>query len=216
MVRPILDKGWEAAGAGGGPTFVIPPLLPGVSDAGIAMIAGLVLFIIPAGRRHGGGFVMGWSTARALPWGILILFGGGLSLAAAIESNGVAELLAHQAALGRGLPALVLVVLITAAVVFFSELASNTATATTLVPILAAMAPGLGLHPCMLVIPATLAASCAFMMPVGTPPNAMVFGTGHVTMSQMVRAGLCLNLIGIVLITLIGSSIVAPLLDLAP
>jgi sodium-dependent dicarboxylate transporter 2/3/5 len=171
-----------------------------LSDAGIAMTAALALFAIPVTWRTRT-FTMDWQHASKLPWGILILFGGGLSLAAAIEANGVAEFIGNQTARFGWLPSIALIVIVTAAVVFFSELASNTATATTLIPILAAMAPGLGTHPYLLIVAATLAASCAFMMPVGTPPNAIVFGTGHVTMAQMIKAGFWLNLIGIVLIT---------------
>jgi sodium-dependent dicarboxylate transporter 2/3/5 len=220
IARPVIAFGWSAGAAGneGELRFLIPPLVPGLSDAGIAMLAALALFVIPAGRAGPPsepgrpGPVMNWRTARQLPWGVLILFGGGLSLAAAIESNGVAELIGHQTAHLRGVPPILVILVVTAAVVFFSEIASNTATAATLIPILAAMAPGLDMHPYMLVIPAALAASCAFMLPVGTPPNAMVFGTGHVTIAQMARAGLWLNLIGIGLIAALAYVVIGPLL----
>lgn len=185
--------------------------LASLTDAGIAMIGALTLFVIPVNWRRRE-FAMDWRTAVRLPWGILILFGGGLALAGAIEANGVAEFIGSQTHRFAGVPEFVMVLIVVTAVVFFSEIASNTATATTLVPILAAMAPGLGVHPYMLVIPAGIAASLAFMMPVGTPPNAIVFGTGHITLPQMIRAGFWLNIIGIVLIIAVTYGIVRPML----
>jgi sodium-dependent dicarboxylate transporter 2/3/5 len=209
IIRPILSEGLHAAGDPD--QLFVPPLVPGLSDAGIAITAALALFLIPVDWRRRQ-FVMNWETASKLPWGILILFGGGLSLAAAIEGNGVAEFIGSQTHRLAHVPPVVLVIVVVASVVFFSELASNTATVTTLAPILAAIAPGLGVHPYLLVVPACLAASCAFMLPVGTPPNAIAFGTGLVTVRQMMRAGLCLNIIGIVLVTLLTLAIVRPLL----
>jgi sodium-dependent dicarboxylate transporter 2/3/5 len=194
----------------------------GLSDGGIAIVAALVLFLLPAdgrdtpaGRRatgSGSGRVMDWETAERLPWGVLILFGGGLSLAAAVQANGVAEFLGAQASVLQGMPMVVLVLCVTTGVIFLTELTSNTATTATLVPILAGLASGLAVPPEALIIPATLAASCAFMLPVGTPPNAIVFGSGYVTIPQMARAGIWLNLIGIVLITALMYAIVLPLL----
>jgi sodium-dependent dicarboxylate transporter 2/3/5 len=193
-------------------TAAVAPLA-GLTDAGIAMIGALAMFLIPVNwsRRE---FVMDWRTAVKMPWGVLILFGGGLSLAAAIDSNGVAAFIGGQTHHFAGLPEVALVILVTTLVVFFSEIASNTATATTLVPILAAMAPGLGVHPFMLIVPAALAASLAFMMPVGTPPNAIVFGTGHIALPQMIKAGFWLNIIGIALITIVTYAIVKPMFGL--
>ena len=128
-------------------------------------------------------------------------FGGGLSLASAMEANGVGELLGAQVAGLAGLPSLSVVLAVTAGVIFLTELTSNTATAATLVPILGALAPGLGFEPLLLAVPAAIAASCAFMLPVATPPNAIVFGSGRVGIAEMSRAGLWLNVIGTVLIT---------------
>jgi sodium-dependent dicarboxylate transporter 2/3/5 len=199
MLRPILAKG-------AGP---IPPLLPGASDAMIGIFAGLLLFVIPSGEK---GSVLDWSTAAKVPYGILILFGGGLSLAAAIEANGVAELLGAKTTFLGGAPEFIVVAAVTTLVIFLTELTSNTATTAALVPIFAAMAPGLGCHPLMLAIPATLAASCAFMLPAGTPPNAIVFGSGYVTIPEMCRAGIWLNLVGVVLITALTFAVVGPLL----
>ena len=187
--------------------------LAGLSDAGIAMSAALLLFVIPA-RRGERTFVMDWETARQLPWGILILFGGGLSLAKAIDANGVADFIGSHARVLAGMPTIVLIAVVAAGIVYLTELTSNTATITAMLPILAAMAPGLGIHPYLLIFPAAMAASCAFMLPVATPPNAIVFASGRITMPQMIRAGFWLNLIGVVLVTLLSYFVVGPLLGL--
>jgi len=188
--------------------------LAGLSDAGIAMLAGLSLFVIPVEVRERR-FVLDWHTARKLPWGILILFGGGLSLAAAIQANGVAELIGAQVMTLQGAPPLLLIVAVATLVIFLTELTSNTATTATLVPILAGIAVGLGYHPLLLIVPAAVAASCAFMMPIATPPNAIVFGSGLVTIPQMCRAGFWLNLLGVALVTLLMYAVAIPLLGIA-
>lgn len=187
--------------------------LSGLSDPAIAMLAAMLLFVIPISIKKRT-FVMNWDTAKKLPWSILILFGGGLSLAAAVEANGVAEFLGSQSAAFAGFPSWVIVLVVIVAVIFLTELTSNTATTATLVPILAALAPGLGLHPFMLIVPAAIAASCAFMMPVATPPNAIVFGSGHITIPQMCKAGLWLNIIGIMLVMLLAYAIIIPVLGI--
>lgn len=184
-----------------------------LSDAGIAMAAALSLFVIPADRRTMEP-VLDWETAKRVPWGILLLFGGGLSLAAAIDANGLAEFIGAQTAVLDAVPPVVLITVIAAAVVFLSEMASNTATAAALVPILAAVAPGLGLEPLLLAVPAALAASMAFMLPVGTPPNAIVFGSGEIEMTDMMRLGVWLNLVSITTITVATYLVAAPLLGL--
>ena len=176
--------------------------LAGLSDPVIAMVAALILFVVPVDVKRRV-FVMNWETALKLPWGILLLFGGGLSLAAAIRVNGVGEYIGHQLGILSGIPVLLLVMAVIALVIFLTELTSNTATTATFIPILAALAPVFDLHPFMLIVPAAIAASCAFMLPVATPPNAIVFGSGHVTIQQMIRAGFWLNLLGVVLITVL-------------
>ncbi len=176
--------------------------LAGLSDPVIAMVAALALFVVPVDVKQRV-FVMNWETAVKLPWGILLLFGGGLSLAAAIRANGVGEYIGHQLAFLSGIPTLLLVMAVIALVIFLTELTSNTATTATFIPILAALSPVFDLHPYMLIVPAAIAASCAFMLPVATPPNAIVFGSGHVTIQQMIRAGFWLNLTGVVLITVL-------------
>ncbi len=177
--------------------------LKGLTDSGVAMLAALALFLAPVDRRkriH----AMDWQTAVKMPWGVLVLFGGGLSLAAAVEANGVSAFIG-QATRGLGvLPPLALLTAVVAMTVFLSEVTSNTAQVATMTPVLAAMPPALGLDPKMLVVVCALAASSAYMMPVGTPPNAIVFGTGLVRMPQMVKAGFVLNLAGIVVITALG------------
>jgi sodium-dependent dicarboxylate transporter 2/3/5 len=174
--------------------------LAGLTDPGIAMAAALALFVIPVDFRRGV-FAMDWKTANKLPWGLLILFGGGLSLSRAIQANGLGEYLGHSVAPLGGLPVWLCLLCVVTLMIFLTEVTSNTATAATLIPIFGGVAPGLGLEPLMLVVPAAIAASCAFMLPVATPPNAVVFGSGEVTVRQMMRAGIWLNLIGIGLIT---------------
>ncbi|HEY7518518.1 MAG TPA: DASS family sodium-coupled anion symporter [Methylomirabilota bacterium] len=184
--------------------------LAGLSDAGIAMVAALALFVVPVDLK--GTRVMNWATATKLPWGVLILFGGGLTLAAAIEANGVSKFLGHASRGLAGFPPLLVVLVVTAMTVFLSELTSNTAQVATMVPVLSAMAPAIGLHPYVLILACTLGASSAYMMPVGTPPNAIVFGTGLVRLPQMMKAGFWLNLAGILVITALVTASSAMLL----
>ncbi|MAE94568.1 MAG: anion transporter [Deltaproteobacteria bacterium] len=188
--------------------------LAGLSDPGIAITAALALFVLPAGG--GRGAVMDWETAVKLPWGLLLLFGGGLSLAAALQAHGVGAYLGSQVQALAGVSPLLLVLAVVAGMIFLTEVTSNTATTATLVPILAGIAPSLGLEPLLLIVPATVAASCAFMLPVATPPNAVVFGSGHVRIGDMVRAGLWLNMIGIALITGLVYALVLRILVAAP
>jgi sodium-dependent dicarboxylate transporter 2/3/5 len=183
----------------------------GLTDAGVAMIAAMALFLIPVGGKTGLR-AMDWSYAVQLPWGVLLLFGGGLSLAAATEATGVAAFIGSLTHHLGGLPAIVVVLAIVTVTVFASELTSNTAQVALMLPLLAAAAPGFGVPPALLLIPCTLAASLAFMMPVGTPPNAIVFGTGLVKIPQMVRAGLMLNLSAIAVVTLFAYFVIGPLL----
>ena len=175
------------------------PAVGRMHDAQIGLTAALALFLIPVDARRGV-FALDWDTAKRLPWGILLLFGGGLSLAAAFKSSGLTEWIGHQVAALGHLPPLGLIVLVTVTVILLTELTSNLATASAFLPILGGVAVGIGMDPMVLIVPAGLAASCAFMMPVATPPNAIVFGSGHVTIRQMVKAGLWLNLVGLVLI----------------
>jgi sodium-dependent dicarboxylate transporter 2/3/5 len=178
----------------------------GLTDAWIAVLAAVALLALPAGGRAR---VLGWRDAARQPWRVLILFGGGLALAAAIEANGVAAFIAGGAAHLAGWPAWAILLMVVAATVFLSELTSNTAQVATMVPILAAAAPGLGIDPLLLILPCAMAASCAFMMPVGTPPNAIVFGSGLITLRRMCRTGVWLNFVAIAVITVL-SLLLAP------
>ncbi len=187
--------------------------LAGLTDPGIAICAALALFMIPVQRKPWTS-TMDWETANKLPWGLLVLFGGGLSLAAAIRENGLGEYLGLSVGSLAGVPTLVLILGVVTMMIFLTEISSNTATAATLVPILAGLAPGLGVSPFLLIVPAAIAASCAFMLPVATPPNAVVFGSERVTLPQMVRAGIWLNLIAIVVITALCYALVLPLLGI--
>ncbi len=185
--------------------------LAGLSDAVIAMLGAMALFLIPVDRAKGVR-AMNWATAVKLPWGVLMLFGGGLTLATAVEANGVSEFIGNASRGMAGLHPLLLLLAITTMTVFLSELTSNTAQVATMVPVLAAMSPVLGMNPYVLIIACTLGASSAYMMPVGTPPNAIVFGTGLVRMPQMMKAGFWLNLAGILVITALAWLFITPLL----
>ena len=177
------------------------PWLGSLDDTAIAIAAGLIMFFLPAGRN--GEMILEWKDAESgLPWGVLLLFGGGLSLASAVAVSGLDTWFGLQVS-GLGiLPTLFLVGAVVAITIFLTEVTSNTATAATFVPILGGVAVGIGIDQLNLLIPVALAATCAFMLPVGTPPNAIVFGTGAVSIAQMARGGVLLNIIGIILITL--------------
>jgi sodium-dependent dicarboxylate transporter 2/3/5 len=180
--------------------------IEGLSDAGVAMTAALLAFIIPSGTsRHA---LIAWSDTKRLPWGVLILFGGGLSLAAALASSGLTLWLGQQLAPLGSVNHVFLVVALTSLVIFLTELTSNVATTATLLPVVAALAIELGIDPLILVVPVTIAASCAFMLPVATPPNAVVFSSGQIEIKQMMRAGFWLNLVSIVLVSTVATWLV--------
>ncbi|MDF3127292.1 DASS family sodium-coupled anion symporter [Rheinheimera sp. 1928-s] len=172
-----------------------------VSDTVIALCAAALLFVLP-GEKGSGTALLEWKDSQNLPWGVLLLFGGGLSMADQIQKTGVAELLAQQLQLLEGVPPVLLLVAVTSLIIFLTEVTSNTATAAAFLPLLGPVAMSMELSPLYLVVPAALAASFAFMMPVATPPNAIVFASGKLQIKDMVRAGLVLNLIGIVTISL--------------
>jgi len=180
-----------------------------VSDAAIAMMAGTILFVIPTNFRRGE-FLMDWGTAVKIPWGILLLFGGGIAMSAGFKATGLSTWLGERLTLLGALPTPALIAVICLLVTFLSELTSNTATATIFMPIMAATAQALHLHPFLLMVPAALAASSGFMLPVATPPNAIAFASGYITVPQMARAGFWLNLIGVILITAAVYLIVVP------
>jgi len=177
--------------------------LTGVSDPGIVMTAALLLFMLPSGDRSRPS-LMTWQDTSRLPWGVLILFGGGLSLAGAVSDSGLALWLGESLAPLNALGTAVLIVSAVTLVIFLTELTSNLATTATLLPVVGAIALQAGVPPIMLTVPITIAASCAFMLPVATPPNAIVFATGAISIPQMVRAGIALNIAGIIVVTLIA------------
>lgn len=180
----------------------------GISDTGIVMTAAMLLFMLPSGDPTQPR-LMTWEDVRRLPWGVLILFGGGLSLAAAVSDSGLALWLGEQLAPLNAWGTAVLVVASVALVIFLTELTSNAATTATLLPVMGAIAVQAGVPPIVLTVPITIAASCAFMLPVATPPNAIVFSTGAISIPQMVRAGIYLNIIGIVIVS-IAALVLAP------
>jgi len=183
-----------------------------VSDATVAMTIALLMFFIPVPlpdrtRQP----LMDWRTASKLPWEILLLFGGGFALADAFRTTGLAEWVGHVfAAWGAGQPAWLLVTVVCLLLVFMTEFTTNVATVNAVLPILASASIGLGVDPRLLMIPATISASCGFMLPIGTPPNAIVFGTGKVSAGRMARVGLAMNLIGVVLTVLATFFLLVP------
>lgn len=181
--------------------------LSNLTDAGIAMLAATLLFVIPSGAPSGdqsSKTLLAWEDVAKLPWGVLILFGGGLSLAAAVSYSGLAAWLGNAIAPIGSIGIFALIIAATALVIFLTELTSNLATTATFLPVVASVALELDISPLMLCIPVTLAASCAFMLPVATAPNAIVFATGVMRIPDMARAGVLLNLAGLVILSVIA------------
>ena len=174
----------------------------GLTDAGIAITAALILFVIPMDRRCER-FAMDWECASQAPWGIFLLFGGGLSLAASIESSGLSGYLGANFSLLQSIPLWAAVAMVVAVVVFLTEITSNTATVTTTVPILVLAASSIGQAAPILVLPAAIAVSFAFMLPTATAPNAIVYCTGEIKISSMIRAGFWLNCLSIVVLSVL-------------
>ena len=172
-----------------------------LDDTLIAVFAGSLLFILPVSLKTGQR-ILQWEDCHKLPWGVLLLFGGGLTLASQIDNAGLSAYIATQIGALGGINLLLLIVLVTSVIIFLTEITSNTATAAAFLPLLGPVAVSLDTSAAMLVIPAAVAASCAFMMPVATPPNAIIFASGKLKIVDMVKAGLVLNLAAIVLITL--------------
>jgi sodium-dependent dicarboxylate transporter 2/3/5 len=184
-------------------SFILQTYIPVLNDTIIAIFGVLLLFVIPAGNEKNER-LLDWKVAEKIPWGILILFGGGLSLAKAFQETGLANWIGEQFVLLNNVPFWLFLLIIIAAVNFLTEITSNVATASMLLPILSAVALAMGVHPYALMVGATMAASCAFMLPVATPPNAVVFGSGYLTIPVMMRTGLFLNLLSIILILVVA------------
>jgi len=180
-------------------SFLLKPLIPAIDDTIIAMISALCIFLLPTKKRDRK--LVNWEEAVKLPWGILLLFGGGMALAAGFETSGLAEWIASQMTLLQGVTTILLVFLLIAAVNFLTEITSNLATTAMLLPVLYPMALAIEIHPLLLMVAATVAASCAFMLPVATPPNAVVFGSGYLRIPDMVRAGIWMNIMSIIILT---------------
>lgn len=181
-------------------SFVLTKWIPFIDDTIIALIAAIFMFVLPSQKKEQ--TLLNWQDAVKLPWGILLLFGGGIALSIGFESSGLAEWLGSQLEVLRNAPFLLLLLVIVAAVNFLTEVASNIATTAILLPVLAALANKLLINPYILLVAATIAASCAFMLPVATAPNALVFGSRQLKITDMMKSGVWLNLLSILLITL--------------
>lgn len=194
-------------------SFLLNPFLPALTDTIIAIIGAIALFIIPTKQKvhretidtslddidDSPATILDWETAVKIPWGVILLFGGGLSLANGFDKSGLADWLGTQIALLGALPLFVLLLLLIAAVNFLTEITSNVATVSMILPVLAALALSIGVHPYVLMIGATCAASCAFMLPVATAPNAIVFGSSYIQIGDMIKAGVWLNILSVLL-----------------
>ncbi|HDS01394.1 MAG TPA: SLC13/DASS family transporter [candidate division Zixibacteria bacterium] len=187
--------------------FVIPgwstllPVPEFIDDGTVSISMALILFLIPS-RTRPGRMIMDWKTAVSLPWGIVILFGGGFALAYAFKASGLSVWIGSQLGGLAAFHPLLIIAVICLTMTFLTELTSNTATTQTILPIIAGVAIGIGVNPLLLMVPATLSASCAFMLPVATPPNAIVYGGGDFRIATMAKAGIVLNLFGVFLISL--------------
>lgn len=180
-----------------------------ISDTGIGILGGFMLFVVPSSK--GSEKLLNWNDTHGLPWSLLLMFGGGLSLASAIQSSGVSTWIGSSIVEYKDWSPLIIILIVTSVTIFVTELTSNTATTATFLPIIFPIAVTLDMDPLLLLFPATLAASCAFMLPVATPPNAIVYGSARVTIPEMMKAGFWLNVISIFVITLLTYSLV-PLL----
>lgn len=182
-------------------SFILTQFFPAIDDTIIAIIAAVALFLLPSKASYKP--LVDWKDARKLPWGILLLFGGGMALAVGFETSGLAVWIANQLTLVTGISIILLLLILIAAVNFLTEITSNLATTAMLLPVLVSMATIVDVHPYVLLVGATVAASCAFMLPVATPPNAIVFGSRYLEIGDMVKKGIWMNMISIVVLTLV-------------
>ena len=181
-----------------------------VHDSTVAIVAALLLFILPASKEKR---LLDWKSASQVPWGVAIIVGGGYAIAAGFESSDLADWLGNQLVFIGSYPFFLVLILVIGFVIIFTEFNSNTATANILLPVLASTAVAAYMNPLLLLIPATLASSLGFMMPAGTGPNTVIFGSDRVTVSDMVKCGVWLNLISLVVLTLVSYFIIMPWLD---
>jgi sodium-dependent dicarboxylate transporter 2/3/5 len=197
--------------------LVIPGIstyIPGISDATIAIAGALALFLLPV-EAEKGIFTLDWESARKIPWGVLILFGGGICLSEGIIASGLAKLIASSFTVLQALPLILIILLVTLLITFLNEVVSNTAMASIMVPLMAITSVSMGINPMLLMIAAALASSLGFILPVGTPPNAIAYGTGYISTREMARAGFALNIIGCILVTLFMTLIVPMVLGIS-
>jgi sodium-dependent dicarboxylate transporter 2/3/5 len=181
-----------------------------VHDSTVAIGGAVLLFLLPVNLKKKE-FVLNWQWAVRIPWGIILLFGGGFALAAGFQTSGLAQWIGKSLSFLYGIPVIFMILCICLLLTFLTEVTSNTATTTMMMPVLGSMAVAMAVHPFLLMIPATISASCAFMLPVATPPNAIIFGSGYVRIPDMARAGFFLNLIGAIIITLLVYFLVIPI-----
>ena len=181
-------------------SFLFKNILPALDDTIIAISFAIVLFLLPSKKQ--GTKLMNWDDAVKIPWGIILLFGGGMALSKGFETTGLAKWIGEQMTTFAGVTTIILLLLLIAAVNFLTEITSNLATTAMLLPVLAPMAISVDIHPFILMVGAAVAASCAFMLPVATPPNAVVFGSGYLRIPDMVKKGFVMNLVSIILLTL--------------
>ncbi|SFJ39011.1 solute carrier family 13 (sodium-dependent dicarboxylate transporter), member 2/3/5 [Halobacillus dabanensis] len=182
-------------------SFILVEINENINDTMIAMTAAVLLFLIPSKTKRGD-YLLDWETAKGLPWGILLLFGAGLAIAEGFQETGLAEWIGMQLTIFQGVHLIVIIVIVAVLVIFLTEITSNTATATMMFPIMASLAGAISVHPYSLMIAAGVAASCAFMLPVATPPNAVVFGSGYLKIPDMAKAGFLLNIVAVILVTI--------------
>ena len=180
---------------------MLQKLIPNLDDTIIAVIAGILLFILPASKSKNRKLI-NWEEAVKLPWGILLLMGGGLALAQGFKTSGLAEWIGGQLTLLEGASIFILLLFLIALVNFLTEITSNLATTAMILPILAPLSLVLDVNPFILMVGATVAASCAFMLPVATPPNAVVFGSGYLRIPDMAKTGVWMNLFSIIFLTI--------------
>lgn len=190
-------------------------LIPGLTDAGVAIAGALILFLIPAGRDSGT-TVLDWETAQNIPWGVLVLFGGGICLSRGILESGLAEIIAGHLTSLAGISLVVLILILALVITFGNEVISNTAVASLLIPLVGVASVSMGINPLFLMVPVAMASSLGFMLPVGTPPNTIAYGTGYISTRDMIRAGFALNVIGALLVTLWMSTIIPLVLGISP
>jgi solute carrier family 13 (sodium-dependent dicarboxylate transporter), member 2/3/5 len=195
-------------------SFLLQKFFPALDDTMIAIFFAIVLFIVPSKKNQRQPLIQ-WEEAVKIPWGIILLFGGGMALAKGFETSGLAGWIGAQMTTLSGLPIILLVLILIAAVNFLTEITSNLATTAMLLPVLAPMAVSVDVHPFVLMVGAAVAASCAFMLPVATPPNAVVFGSGYLRIPDMVKRGFVMNVISILVLTLFVYFVLPSLWDLA-